>query len=162
MTATTSRIPEAIDALVTSLTTALGTTANVVDGPPLSWDNIQLPENAVSETSFLFIGADPNSDTSADSQQDFNAAGAVSMDEQITIHCTAFVWSGDEKIKSLRDELFAIMATVDQTIRSDPSLGDAVLYARFAGVDQLSQRQTEDGSDVTATFTVACRAYLEN
>jgi len=158
---TTSRIPAAIDALVSKLTTAIGTTTNVVDGPPLSWDTVALAQDAVTESRFLFIGADPADDVSAQGVQDFNAAGAVSRDEQFEITCTAFVWGGDQVMKTRRDEAFAIVASVEQTIRSDPSLGAAVLYSRVSAINSLDQRQTEDGTDATVTFTVACRAYLD-
>jgi hypothetical protein len=160
MTHTTSRIPAATDALIAAVTPALGTT-NVVDGPPITWDGITLASNAVSETRFLFVGARPDEDVAVDGTQDFNAAGAVSHDERFNIYCTAYVWSGEIKAKPLRDDTFAIAAAVDQAIRADPTLADAVLYSRFAGVLSYAPRQTEGGADATVVFAVACRAYLE-
>jgi hypothetical protein len=156
----TSRIPAATDALVVALTASIGAATNVVDGPPLSWDNIQLPMGAVSEDRFLFVGARPGEDAGADSDQDFNAAGAVSMDEKFTIWCTAFVWGGDLVMKTRRDDAFGIVAAADQAIRADPSLAGAVLYSRMAGVSSVAPRQSEDGSDCTVVFAVTCRAYL--
>lgn len=158
---TTSRIPAAIDALVSTLTTSIGTTTNVVDGPPLSWDAIELPTDSITETRYLFVGADPNDDISAEGTQDFNAAGAVSRDEHFDVRCTAYTWGGDQVMKTRRDDAFGIVASVEQTIRSDPSLGAAVLYSRVSDISPLAQRQTEDGTDATLTFTVSCRAYLD-
>lgn len=161
MTHTTSRIPAATDALVAVLTSAIGTTTNVVDGPPLNWEGVTIAQGSVSESSFLFIGSIPDSDVSAEGTQDFNAAGAVSRDEQFTVYCTAFVWAGDLVVKTVRDAAFAIVAQVEQAIRADPTLNAAVLYSRMSGVTAVAQRQGEDGTDCTVTFTVAARAYLD-
>lgn len=157
--ATTSRIPAAIDALVVTLTAAVGATTNVVDGPPLSWDAVEAPGDAVSETSWLFVGASPDGDEGATSTQEFNAAGAVSRDEMIEIHCTAYVWGGDQVIKTRRDDAAALVAQVEQAIRADSSLGAAVLYSKKSG-DSYRPSQNENGSDCTWMFTVTCRAYL--
>lgn len=157
----TSRIPAAIDALVAVLGSAIGTTVNVVDGPPLDWQDIQLATDAVSEHSYLFIGADPDTATSADGTQDFNAAGAVSRDEVFTIYNTALVWAGDLNIKQRRDDAFALVAAVEEAIRADPSLGDAVLYSRMSGVTAATQSLNDRGSTCVVTFTVAARAYLD-
>jgi hypothetical protein len=157
---TTSRIPAAVDALITALNTAIGVTTNVVDGPPLAWDNIQLPAGAVVEERFLFVGARPDDENPIEGDQDFNAAGAVSRDETFTIWCTAFVWGGDQVMKTRRDDAFGIVAAVEQAIRTDPSLAGAVLYSRMSGVQSAIGRQTEDGTDMTVVFAVACRAYL--
>lgn len=161
MTATTSRIPAATDALTAALTAAIGDTTNVVDGPPLDWDELSLAQDSVNEKAFLFVGAVPDSDLSATGTQDFNAAGAVSRDEQFMIYCTAFVWDGDQDVKTRRDDAFALIAQCEQAIRNDPTLAGAILYSRLAGVTGSFQRQTEDGSECTVTFAVACRAYLD-
>lgn len=158
--ATTSRIPAAIDALVSLLTAAIGTTTNVVDGPPLAWDAISSAAFAVAEDRWLFIGATPDGDDGAEGAQDFNAAGAVSRDETFLIHCTAYVFGGDQVVKTRRDDAFGIVAAVEQAIRVDPSLGQTVLYSRVAAVTNYRPAQTEDGSDATVIFAVACRAYL--
>lgn len=158
---TTSRIPAATDALLAALTTAVGATTNVIDGPPLSWDNVTAAADAVTENRWLFVGATLDTDTSADGTQDFNAAGAVSRDELFTIYCTALVWDGDQTMKTRRDDAFGLVAACEQTIRTDPTLNAAVLYSRMAGVTSAAQRQTDRGTDCTVTFTVACRAYLD-
>jgi hypothetical protein len=158
--ATTSRIPAATDALLATLSAAIGTTTNVVDGPPNNWDNVELAADSVSESRFLFVGATPDSDTSFDGDQDFNAAGAVSRDEHFTIYLTALAWGGDQVMKTRRDDAFGIVASVETAIRADPSLTGAVLYSRTAGIESASQQQNEHGSQCLVIFTVACRAYL--
>lgn len=159
-----SRIPAAIDALIAAVAgpSAFTEPTNVVDGPPASWDAVSLAdEDAVSETRYLFIGAAPDDDDGADGPHDFNAAGAVSMDERFTLHNTAVVFSGDTAIKTLRDAAFGIIAALDLAIRNDPSLGQAVLYSRMSGVSAYRPEQYEGGAAVTVVFTVDCRAYLE-
>jgi hypothetical protein len=157
---TTSRIPAACDALIALVTASIGSSTNVVDGPPLAWDNIQLPTGAVGEDRFLFVGARPDDENPIEGDQDFNAAGAVSRDETFTVWCTAFVWGGDQVMKTRRDDAFGIVAAVEQAIRTDPSLAGAVLYSRMSGVQSAIGRQTEDGTDMTVVFAVACRSYL--
>lgn len=158
-----SRIPAAIDALMAAVAgpSAFTQATNVIDGPPASWDNVALVEPAVSETHYLFVGSRPDEDFAVEGPHDFNAAGAVSMDERFTITCTAVVLSGDLKIKPLRDDAFGIVAVVDQACRADPSLGQAVLYSRMSGVTGYAPEQYEGGAAVTVVFTVDCRAYLE-
>jgi hypothetical protein len=157
---TTSRIPAAVDALVVACAASIGATTNVVDGPPLAWDAIALPVGAVSEDRFLFVGARPDDEVPIEGDQDFNAAGAVSRDETFTIYCTAYVFGGDQAMKTRRDDAFSIVAAVEQAIRTDPSLAGAVLYSRMSGVQSAIPRQTEDGTDMTVVFAVACRSYL--
>lgn len=161
MSHVTSRIPAATDALVSILAAAIGSTVNVVDGPPLSWEDLSLAQDAVTQEAFLFIGAVPDVDTAMGGTQDFNDAGAVSRDERFTIHCTAYTLTGAQVVKTVRDSTFSLVASVEQAIRNDPSLSEAVLYSRLAGITAVAQRQTEQGADCTVTFTVACRAYLD-
>lgn len=158
--AATSRIPAAIDALVALLAAAVGATTNVLDGPPLAWDAISTAAGSVSEDRWLFVGASPDGDDAAEGSQEFNAAGAVSRDEQLLIRCAVYVSGGDQVAKTRRDDAFALVAAVEAAVRADPSLSGAVLYARVAGVDSYRPRQTEDGSDCLVTFAVAARAYL--
>jgi hypothetical protein len=156
----TSRIPAALDALRAAAVAALPT-VTVVDGPPLDWDTVQVAVNAVSDRQFLFVGALVGVDVAVVGEQEFNAAGAVSRDERFTINCTAWCNAGESDVKARRDEAFAVVAAVEQFIRTDPSLGGAVLYARVAEVGRVGLRQTEQGADATVEFTVACRAYLD-
>jgi hypothetical protein len=159
MTGNATQIPAAIDALLAKMQTAIGATTNVVDGPPLSWGPIQLPANEVSETRYLFIGARPDDDDSADGENEYNAAGAVSLDERFVIWCTAFVWSG-ASLKPNRDDCAGIVTSVRQAIAADPTLAGAVLYSRVSAITSLAQHQDEQGTDAVIVFPVSCRAYL--
>jgi len=158
--ATTSRAGVAQDALV-ALATAQLPGVDVVDGPPLNWDQITLAVPQVGDgTRYLFVGAQPQSATWLTGQQDFNAAGAVSRDEHFEIICTALGFSGDGMAKTARDAALAVMAGMEQAIRLDPSLGQAVLYSRVSTVDRGDVTLNASGVNVPIIFRVACRAYL--
>jgi hypothetical protein len=158
--ATTSRAGVAQDALV-ALATAQLPGVDVVDGPPLTWDQIKLATDQLGDgTRYLFIGAQPQSATWLQGQQDFNAAGAVSRDEHFEIICTALGYSGDGVAKTARDAALAVMAGLEQVIRADPSLGGVVLYSRVSTVDRGDITLNTSGVNVPIIFRVACRAYL--
>lgn len=157
----TSRIPAALDGLRTAAVAALGATVSVVDGPPLDWAPLKMPGDAVSERQALFVGAAPGGDSSAEGEQDFNAAGAVSRDEQAVIHCTAWSGAGDQDIKARRDETFAIVAAVESAIAADETLGvPSVLWFGPVRVTRAALRQGERGPDCVVEFDVPVRSYL--
>jgi len=158
--ATTSRIGVAQDALV-ALAAAQLPGVDVVDGPPLNWDQITLAVPQIGDGSrYLFVGAQPQSVTWVQGQQDFNAAGAVSRDENFEVFCTALGYSGDGVAKTARDLALAVLAGMEQAIRADPSLGGAVLYSRVSTVDRGDVTLASSGVNVPIVFRVACRAYL--
>lgn len=159
--ANTSRIPAAIDGLLTLAQASAGLAGvQIVDGPPLSWAPVMLAVDSASECRFLFIGAVPGEDTSAEGDQDFNAAGAISYDEHFRVLCTALSWTGDQVAKAVRDDAAAIVGAVQQAIRTDPTLGGAVLYSRISNIDRLEQQQANNGVQCVAVFTITARAYL--
>lgn len=157
---TSSRIPAALDGLRAAVTAALGATVTVVDGPPLEWAPLKLPTDAVSERQVLLVGAMPGDDSAAEAVQDFSAAGNVARDELAVIHCTAWSGAGDQDIKGRRDEAFAIVAAVEQAVRTDPTLGGAVLYAGPVTVTRTGLRQGQRGPDCVVEFDVQVRSYL--
>jgi hypothetical protein len=159
--ATTSQVGAALDGLYTAAAAALSATVTVVDGPPLSWGPLVVPDppGAVTEDAYLFIGAIPDDDTSADAQQERNTAGTGRV-EDLLAHCTAYARDGAGSAKTARDAALAIVAAVEQVIRGDQTLGGAVAISRVAQVDRLDQLQTTDGADCLVLFTVAARAFL--
>ena len=159
---TTTRIGAAVTALHTAATARPALSkVDVVDGPPLDWGEIQLPQNARGDgRRFLFIGAQPDSDTAAESTMDYNAAGAVSRDETFYVLCTVVGWQGGKSMKKSRDAAESVLAEVDKMIQADPTLGGVVLYSRVATVDSLDQPPNGRGASAPYVFRVACRAYL--
>lgn len=153
----TSRVPDAIDALV-DLCTASPSLAvvTVTDGPPL--DDLTNPD-------LLFIGWAPAAETAASIRQDFAGAGARRRDEDFSITCYAESRSGDTDMKVLRRQVFGLVASVEQLLRATndqpdaPTLGGAVLWAHLTAGD-LTQQQNDDGTLAGLTFTIACHARL--
>lgn len=159
---TTTRMALFIDALVIAARTALPA-VSVVDGPPLDWDDLQLGDavDAVSEKSFLFVGATPGED-GGDTALDYGGAGNVSQDEVGTIRCTVLCWSGEATVKPVRDQAFTLLAAVEQILLTNPSLASTVLYSRVAAINSYSPLQDENGVSVLVDFSVSYRAYLQS
>jgi hypothetical protein len=111
-----SKIPAAIDAIVAALKAA---GLQVWDGPVLTGDY----EDAV------FIGYDAYPDVveqrSAGSTQTWAGLGQRARDEDIVISCAVVTLTGDTDTtwKPARDKAFAMLETVGQVLRNDPSLG---------------------------------------
>lgn len=160
--AETSAIVPAIEALLAALAARPALSrVDVVDGPPLDWDEMRLPDPERGDgTRYLFVGASPEDDTAAEGAQDFNAAGAVSRDEMFTVACTAVAVDGGGVMATARARARALVAEVEQCIRADVTIGDTVLYSRVSTVDRLDQEQNDRGASVVIVFSVACRAYL--
>lgn len=160
--AATSTIPAALDALLAAARAGVGAGVHVVDGPPVEWDPIALPAQAGAggdELRYLFVGASPDGPGVA-GEQDYAAAGAVASDENYRISCVIHV-TGALDVKARRDEAFAVLADLEQTLKFDPSLGGAVLYARVGGIAAVTPR-TGNGewSSCTVEFDVPVRSYL--
>lgn len=153
----TSRVPDAIDALVDLCTTsALLKGVTVTDGPPLS---------DLSDEDHLFIGWSPDAANAASIVQDFASAGARRRDEDFTISCYAESRSGDTGMKAIRRRVFTLVAAVETILRATdaepeaPTLRGAVAWAHITAGD-LFQPQTQDGALAGLTFTVTCHARL--
>jgi hypothetical protein len=158
--ATTTQLGAVLDGLYKAAAAALNATVTVVDGPPLSWDPMFVPDppGTVSEDAFLFVGASPDDDTSTVGTQERNTAGTGRV-EDIDAVCTVYTRNGDDA-KAARDAALVIVAVLEQAIRADQTLGGAVATSRLAQVDRLDQRQTDDGCDCAVLLTVAARAFL--
>lgn len=152
----TSRVPAAVDALLTILRSrpALAEVA-VVDGPP-SVNLTQLRR--------IHIGWQPGGDAAVALQQSFNAAGARTRDEAFTIIGYAEARAGDKDMKARRDEVFALVGEIEQALRATneaptaPTLNGTVLWAHLTAGD-LSQAQAE-GSIAGLAFTLTCQARI--
>lgn len=153
----TSRVPAAIDALLSILAAAPGLAdVKVMDGPP----SINFAERQV-----IYIGWQPNGETSVTLAQDFASAGARTRDEEFTISGYIESRSGDADAAKLhRDRVFAILGEVEIALRATeaaptaPTLNGTVLWAHLTAGD-LAQAQSE-GTIAGLGFTLACRARI--
>lgn len=115
-----SRIPEAIDALVSRLQAASGLSdATVFDGPKLS---------GAAPQRMVFVGYDGSGDpdsgfTVGTADQQWRGIGAKARRETPSIVCACVVNAGDRSVKSARDAVFELFGEVEGEIVAEPSLG---------------------------------------
>lgn len=152
----TSAVPAAIAQLVSILRTPAIADVDVIDGPPT---------NDVNTQDVICIGWTPEGDQAAELQQNFNAAGARTRDEDFAITGYIDCWSGDADFTIVRARVFALLGEVEQRIRATgpnpeaPTLNGAVLWAHLThGV--LRQSHTEQGARAALAFTVTCHARI--
>jgi hypothetical protein len=152
----TSRVPAAIDALLTILRArpALADVA-VVDGP-----------TAVNLTQRrrIHIGWSPDSEQAVEVAQDFSSAGARTRDETFVISCYAESRGGDKDMSFRRTDAFDLVGEVEQALRATdaapeaPTLNGTVLWAHLTTGNV--QQSASEGAEVGVEFTVACRARI--
>lgn len=150
--ANSSRIPAAIDALVTAWSTALPA-ALVLDGPGKTAD----PNRDV-----LFVGVqDPSGDDmlAADAAVSWAGIGKMSRDERFTIWCTAQSVDGAARMQTARNAAFALVAAAETTVTTNSNLGGVVIQGI---TDQFvfRQHQATSGAIAEVTFGVLCHARL--
>jgi len=114
---TETRLHEAIDAIVAALQGASDLT--VRDGPIVSGD--------VGDA--IYIGYDGRyeeyEEAAATGQQKWAGIGQKARDETLQITCAAVAYTGNDLTlwKPVRDTVFAMLDTVGEVLRDDPSLG---------------------------------------
>lgn len=157
MTTVASLVPAAIDKLVTLATTALGSTARVVDGPG-AFDVGEYPL-------VLHIGAsDPEDDgytTAADSDQEWAWLGHVARRAKFTIMCAVVAWNGNADQKAARDSATTALQALSDTITTDPTLGGTVIQVTGITGINYAQLQDEHGAATQITFGLPMQAWLE-
>lgn len=153
----TSAIPAAVDALLAILAAEDGLSGvRVLDGPPVG---------DMSEQDYVAIGWQPDSEEAVQMEQDFNAAGARTRDENFTILCWLDTWTGDADVRARRVRAFALLAVIEEAIRASgasptaPTLNGTVLWAHLTGA-LLRQASTDQGVRAGIAFTVTCRARI--
>jgi hypothetical protein len=152
-----SAIPAAIDALLEILGVAPGLSGvQVIDGPPIG---------DMSAQDYVAIGWQEDSEEAVQMEQDFNAAGARTRDENFTILCWLDTWTGDSDVRARRVRAFALLAAIEDAIRASgaspaaPTLNGTVLWAHLTG-GLLKQANTDKGARAGLAFTITCRARI--
>lgn len=143
---TTSHIPAAIDAIVSSFTAA-GLT--VFDGPVITGDF----------QAAVFVGYDGAADSSdykaVAGTQDWASLGAKRRSEAFSVICAAVALTGETDTKTGRDAVYALLDIVGTTLRTDPSLGlnSPPFVAELKPVDLFTE-PTENGLQCRWVFTI--------
>jgi hypothetical protein len=152
----TSRVPAAVDALLTILrASAALSEVTVVDGPPTT---------NLSDLDHVFVGYQPGAEAAVALTQDFNAAGARTRDEEFDISCYAESRSGDTDMQTRRSRCFALVAAVEEALRATdaaptaPTLNGTVLWAHVTAGNLLQGQSA--GAQAGVNFTVSCRARI--
>lgn len=138
---------------------------------PLATSVVQVfdgPGNTADTTGqALHIGiSDPTQlSPSADSTQEWPYASGVFRREEISITCLATAWSGDDDMKTLRDQCFAQIAALTTAVVADPTLNSTALMVRAVGANfALSQgyRDSQNNLEANVAFTVTAMQQFQN
>lgn len=141
----TSRIPAIVEAVVTVVTTAVGSSAQVFDG---AW-------STVPDGDYVAVGWTPD-DQFASSAQTWAAQGNRSRDEAITVPCYIDSYSGDTDVAARRTVAFNLLGLIETAVRADPTLGGAVPRSLPAEITEIRERheQTDKGLAFGVTFLI--------
>jgi hypothetical protein len=153
----TTRWATVIDALLAAVRAKPGyRSPNDIAGIPV-YDSVELLASEDRPTRYLVIGvSDPDgSDESGTATQSPATAGKVARDEVGVLRCWAVCQIGDVLPASARLSAIADMATVEDVLRTDPTLG-LVTPRMFAQIgDRIQVRQYLAGGSVCQIeFTV--------
>lgn len=152
----TSRAPAAVDALIAAWTTAPTlSTVPVIDGPIIP----------ATFSDCLFVGFDGDfygPRRSVHTEQEWVGLGAKRRTETINIPCAAVAIHNDEVAKPARDRAFAIFATAETVLRTDPSLGQSPTpFIAAVTVPEMWWDWTDgEGVQARLTFTVTIETRI--
>lgn len=141
-----TRVPASIDAIVAALQAA-GLT--IWDGPIVSGD--------FSSAVFIGYDGDPDGDYRAvTTTQTWSGLGQRKRDEEDLISCAAVALLGtsDTSWKPTRDAVYALLDTVGQTLRADPSLAQPPPYTAEILTGDYFQEATTSGNQGRLVFTI--------
>ena len=157
---TTSRVPALIDYLVGAFQAAatLGQATPpvaVYDGPPVTADPSQLA---------LYVGVDDTfSDGAAGSatSDQIRTGLAAKRQETVTIHCCAVAWSGVDSIKTVRTSAFAILAAVEDLVRSNGDNFGGNAAGAVPGVAGITLQQANvDAATAQVMFSITFISFI--
>ena len=161
---TTSKVPAIIDYLVTTFTAA--STLGAATPPVVVYDGPQT--TAASTPLVLWVGLDdPDTDqvapSAAAAQQEWAGLGKQARNEISTIHCVAEAWTGSAQpgdMSAMRIAAFAIVAAVEDIVRTDPFSGLALFPDPGVTGLELRQNNTTAGSQARVSFQIAFKSRL--
>jgi hypothetical protein len=157
---TTSRVPALIDYLVNAFTSAatLGAATPpvlVFDGPPTTADPAPLA---------LYVGVDDvftdQAPISATSEQ-IRQGAAQHRQETTSIHCAAVAWAGTDDMRIVRTAAFAILAAVEDLIRTNTDKFGGNVSFQLPGVSGITLQQSNaEGTTVQVAFTITFISFI--
>lgn len=145
-----SRLPAAMDALVTAFATADGLQGVTVrDGASVSQARVQ------EIVSVGYTGTEDEND--ADATLVTEGLGDPSR-EQFTIRCAAAALKGGTDLSAARKRAYELFTAAGAALAVNRTLNGAVMRAMI-GSHSLNQGQTDAGAQAVIVFTVECDAY---
>lgn len=159
---TTSRVPALIDWLVNAFqnAAALGQAAVpvlVFDGPVVTAAPAQLA---------LYVGVDDvftdAAPTSATADQALMPGlSAQRRQETVTVQCCAVAWAGTDDARTVRTQAFAILAAVEDLVRTDTTYFGGNAGLADPGVSGIAlQQSTAEGSTAQVSFGITFRSFI--
>lgn len=161
----TTRLPYVIDALVDGLRALTGYRApDEASGTPV-FDG---PEYAITgdmPVTWVAVGwsGDPDApQTGADGGQVIASLGNRSREETGLVRMRVVSQAGDRDMKARRDAAFAVMADVENLVRTDPLIGLDPVWMREAEIgDRYTiQQEFAEGPVCIVDFAVTYRARI--
>lgn len=152
---TVSRVPEAIDALIALVRTALasagvdGQPVQVLDGPPVT-----TTEDDVVAVAFT---GNPG-EAAVESTRTREQLTTDPDRESFEITCLASSWRGSDEMKPVRDRVYEFIDLINAELMRDPTMGGAVARSNLRS-DSLALEQTDKGPVATVLFVVGCDAF---
>jgi hypothetical protein len=148
----TSRVFDTIDALVAAFR---GAGLTVWDGPLVTGDYkpaVHVGYDGDPEGDYM--AADPNQEWSG-------SVGTKAREEEFDIKCAATALFGDSDPKLARDAVKVMLATVENTLRADPSLGQTPTpYVAAYKPGPLYVEPASAGYQVRGVFNVHVKTRL--
>jgi hypothetical protein len=162
---TTSRIPAAIDYLVTLFRGAVTLGGPVVNGQQTGPVTVHDGADVTAEAGALalWVGVDDidpaaGAPEAASATQSWAGLGRMARNEELAIYCVAQAIGGGDDVRSLRLSCAGIVAAVEDLVRADASLGGVVSTPGNAGVTATRWRQ---GPQLTGDAGMAVRVTVE-
>lgn len=156
MAASSSLVPEVIDAVVAQTAAPLAAIGAMVS------DGDLMP---ALNTTALLVGVDDNeldgTASSASETQDWANAHGAAVDASGTVTCAIYSWSTDRNQKTARDQVYAVADVLATVCAATPTLGiPRLLWTRAYTQQALRQRQTDQGAYALLIVSLFYRARV--
>jgi len=146
-----SKVPAAIDALVTTFQTADGLRdVTVRDGASVSKARV------LEIVSVGYTGIEGQADVDAIAATE--GLGGSPDREQFSIRCVVAATSGGTDMPAARKRAYELFGAAAAAIAANRTLNGEVMRA-MVGSHSLTQYQTDQGAQAAVAFTVDCDAY---
>jgi len=149
-----TRADAVVDALVAALSADATLTGLVIDGPPVTQDELV-------DVVTVGYGWDADDDTAIEIEQEYHELGPTAKrDERLDVRCAVASFRGDADIAAARARCVVLLGAVESVLRADPSLGLADVLRAEVTLGTFRQAQTAQGAEVICPFTVTATALI--